>query len=158
MNELYHHGIKGQKWGVRRYQNADGTLTSLGQRRYGNLSGSDRDKAINLAVTKDYASSKMAAKGGSEIAGHARNVSSSVRSMRKQRSSDRMDLSNMTDRELQTRINRMNMERNYKSLMSENVGKGHAYAENILSIAGSVLATTASALSIAIAIRQLKNG
>lgn len=32
--ELYHHGIKGQKWGVRRYQNADGSLTSAGKRRY----------------------------------------------------------------------------------------------------------------------------
>ena len=32
-NELYHHGIKGQKWGVRRYQNEDGTLTSAGKKR-----------------------------------------------------------------------------------------------------------------------------
>jgi len=33
-NELYHHGIKGQKWGVRRFQNQDGSLTSAGKKRY----------------------------------------------------------------------------------------------------------------------------
>lgn len=33
--ELYHHGIKGQKWGIRRYQYADGTYTPAGRKRYG---------------------------------------------------------------------------------------------------------------------------
>lgn len=32
-NELYHHGIKGQKWGVRRFQNPDGSLTEAGKKR-----------------------------------------------------------------------------------------------------------------------------
>lgn len=32
--ELYHHGIKGQKWGIRRFQNSDGTLTAEGIQRY----------------------------------------------------------------------------------------------------------------------------
>ena len=33
-NELMHHGIRGQKWGVRRYQNSDGSLTKAGKKRY----------------------------------------------------------------------------------------------------------------------------
>lgn len=35
---LQHHGIKGQKWGVRRFQNTDGSLTSKGKSRYGDTS------------------------------------------------------------------------------------------------------------------------
>lgn len=33
-NELYHYGIKGQKWGVRRFENRDGSLTDAGKKRY----------------------------------------------------------------------------------------------------------------------------
>ena len=33
--ELYHYGVKGQKWGVRRFQKKDGTLTPAGEKRYG---------------------------------------------------------------------------------------------------------------------------
>ena len=32
--ELYHHGIKGMKWGIRKYQNEDGSLTAEGEKRY----------------------------------------------------------------------------------------------------------------------------
>lgn len=36
---LYHSGIKGMRWGVRRYQNEDGSLTEEGIRRYGDKYG-----------------------------------------------------------------------------------------------------------------------
>lgn len=37
-NKLQHYGIPGMKWGVRKYQNADGSLTAAGERRYGSTS------------------------------------------------------------------------------------------------------------------------
>ena len=42
-NELYHHGIKNQKWGVRRFQNPDGTLTEAGKQRYAYTSKGTRN-------------------------------------------------------------------------------------------------------------------
>lgn len=44
-DELYHHGIKGQKWGVRRFQNKDGTLTPAGKDRYYTDTSSDTSDA-----------------------------------------------------------------------------------------------------------------
>ncbi len=41
---LYHHGIKGQKWGVRRFQNEDGTWTEAGKKRYGSGDGTSSKK------------------------------------------------------------------------------------------------------------------
>lgn len=45
---LKHHGIKGQKWGIRRFRNEDGSLTSAGKRRYND----DSDKLALLAGSK----------------------------------------------------------------------------------------------------------
>ena len=45
-NQLYHHGVLGMKWGVRRYQNKDGTLTNAGKKRKYGISKRQAKKLI----------------------------------------------------------------------------------------------------------------
>lgn len=50
---LEHHGILGQKWGIRRFQNADGTLTAEGKKRYLNSEGHfQRPDSLRRSVKK----------------------------------------------------------------------------------------------------------
>jgi hypothetical protein len=60
LDELYHHGIKGQRWGVRRYQNPDGTLTARGRKRYLNPDGSLNGRGYEYAMRlqKQYAATR----------------------------------------------------------------------------------------------------
>lgn len=55
-NYLAHYGIKQQKWGYRRFQNEDGTLTEAGRARYGSM------KAMKKAARKEYRKDNATAK------------------------------------------------------------------------------------------------
>ena len=56
--ELYHYGVKGQKWGIRRYRYADGSLTPLGRKRYG--IGLKKDSGFTAMESKLSYATKLA--------------------------------------------------------------------------------------------------
>lgn len=80
-------------------------------------------------------------------------------SMRAQTYKPRMDLSKMTNKELQDAINRENLELQYNRLFAEEkstVTKGQRYANDILETVGAVAAIAGSAIGIAVSIKQLR--
>lgn len=61
-DELYHWGIKGQKWGVRRYQNKDGSLTAEGKKRYQQNDHPDYTHAHEKKSVRELSDSELNAK------------------------------------------------------------------------------------------------
>lgn len=50
---LAHHGVKGMHWGIRRYQNPDGSLTAAGEKRYGGKKGEKRFRNDHIGVAME---------------------------------------------------------------------------------------------------------
>jgi len=112
-SELYHHGIKGQKWGVRRYQNPDGSLTASGQARY---TYNERKKSLS-------------------------------------------NVSNMSSKDMQDAINRMDLEKRYRKTTKENLKDSRTDSHSKLKTAAKVVAGTALAAGVGYATyKAVKNG
>ena len=109
-NYIYHHGIKGMKWGIRRFQNKNGSLTPAGKKRYGEKPGD-----LKKTSSKKEEPSETPKK-----------------------TSGKKSISEMSDDELRKQINRLNLERQYRQLLSDGasgnsqqVNKGKSFIDDL---------------------------
>lgn len=164
-NELYHHGVLGMKWGRRRYQNKDGSLTPAGQKRYERdqreNSGKKKGNKVGQAdpnrwVREDMERTKRLSEASSSMVNELKNANN--KSLRKSANNKRkMDLSSMSDKEMRDRINRAYLEKQYDEMFNpKKVSKGREMVTSTLESAGTVLALTSTSLGIALAIKELR--
>ena len=171
--ELYHYGVKGMRWGVRRYENKDGTLTPLGKQRYGHLEYAVNNakneagrvtaknklkEAVNKGAQNDTRNAAGIAREGGNITSRLADINRAKANSELRKAKAGIDLSNMSDQELQRAINRMNMERNYRQLKTQDINSGREHIGDILQGVGGTLAAVSSAISIALMIQQLRRG
>lgn len=101
---LAHHGILGMKWGIRRYQNKDGTLTPEGRKRYGDTDSSNESVDAKKARV-------LKSRSATELYKHA-------------------DL--FSDSELKQAYDRLNLEANIKRLAPAPVNRGEKFVKSVL--------------------------
>lgn len=133
--ELRHHGIKGMKWGFRRYQNKDGSLTPAGRKRYDkeieslksektklqqkhkNLNAQQRMEARKDKLKADIEAEKEYLKNGGKKSG--KSDSSDKQSEETKEPEKKKSASEMSSEELNEAINHMRLQQTYNELYSQ---------------------------------------
>ena len=149
-NELMHYGILGMKWGVRRYQNRDGTLTSSGKKKAlklqndytelirnhkyidsnGNLTYAGRKKALKLQTEYSDITGKKRLVAFSNKNTNTNNTASKVKTKK---------ISEMSNAEIQAKIDRIRLENTLRDLTPKQVSKGEKFVNGLKDASVSIL-------------------
>ena len=167
--ELYHHGVKGQRWGIRRYQNKDGSLTPYGKKRYA------KELAKLEAEKKRVRQYEQTAKKMSKLDDMRKDLDERKKALKPDDTPDpakqqkvqsapkKRKLSELSDEEIQAKIDRMNLENKYKELAQaridavskKEVSKGRKFAEEVLTNAGKNIATQTAAWALGTGVNKV---
>lgn len=128
-NELMHWGIKGMKWGIRRYQNKDGSLTPAGRKRYAQEMAKLKEEEkiaknklrtqAKLNKLEDKRKEVEALKSGKPLPKTTQNTS-------------KPSVKDMSDDELRRVVNRMMLEQQYSKLRPEQVSTGKKFVDKVM--------------------------
>lgn len=129
-NELTHWGIKGMRWGVRRYQNKDGTLTTAGKKRYAK-------EMAKLKEEERVAKNKQRTQAKLDKLDEKRREIEAIKSGKPtpkpaEKKSQKPSIKDMSDEELRAVVNRLNMEKMYRQLQPEQVSAGKKFANKVM--------------------------
>lgn len=114
VDTLQHHGIKGMKWGVRRYQNKDGSLTPAGKKRAAKL----KEEYTSLT-------------GKRMVRSKTSSTSKKTEEKKDETAPKKKSVKEMSDAELQATVNRLNLEQRYSQLNPKQVSAGKAFADKV---------------------------
>lgn len=128
-NELMHWGIKGMKWGVRRYQNKDGSLTPAGKKRY------DKEMA-KLKEEEKIAKNKLRTQAKLNKLDEKRKEIEALKSgkpiTKSTKRSSKPSVKDMSDEELRQTVNRLLMEQQYAKLNPQQVSAGQKFVKKVM--------------------------
>lgn len=164
---LSHAGIKGMKWGVRRFQYEDGSLTPAGKKRYGTKENMYKEinkeygSVENMKNIQDRNMDNLARTGKvmEDSSKVFKDAASIGKNPTKSKVINKADYSKLSDDELRKRINRLNMERNYGELTGDTkrVRSGGDWTRETLQTAGILVGMGATIASMIYTINQTKN-
>ena len=145
-DELYHHGILGQRWGIRRYQKKDGSLTPAGLKRYGSEANFKKVQRAEATAKKEAEKAKYRARTEAEIAKINKKYKINKPDAKKEETKEKeksskpkvksskpkaKTINEMTDDEIRARINRIQLENQLKSLTPVQQTKGQKFVKMV---------------------------